>query len=86
MAFMVTGILATKEVNSNLKDDLLATLFRSQFSAIAVTLVLSTCATAVIALILKAVMGLRPSREERALVWISPIMVKRVYPLILFNF
>ena len=39
---LVTGILATKEVNSNLKDDLLATLFRSQLSAIAVTLVLST--------------------------------------------
>jgi nitrogen regulatory protein PII len=58
---LVTGILATKEVNSNLKDDLLATLFRSQLSAIAVTLVLSTCATAVIALILKAVLGLRPS-------------------------
>jgi ammonium transporter, Amt family len=63
---LVTGILATKEVNSNLKDDLLATLFRSQLLAIAVTLVLSTCATAVIALILKAVMGLRPSPEEES--------------------
>jgi ammonium transporter, Amt family len=63
---LVTGILATKEVNSNLKDDLLATLFRSQLSAIAVTLVLSTGATAVIALILKAVMGLRPSPDEES--------------------
>lgn len=66
MGALVTGILATKEVNSNLKDDLLATLFRSQLLAIAVTLVLSTCATAVIALILKAVMGLRLSPEEES--------------------
>src|SRR5437867_1058332 len=38
---LLTGILATKEVNANLKDDLLASLFRSQLAAIGVTLVLS---------------------------------------------
>src|SRR5499427_8011427 len=46
---LLTGLLATKEVNTNLKDDLLASLFRSQLAAVGVTLVLSTCATAVIA-------------------------------------
>ena len=60
---LATGLLATKEVNSNLKDDLLASLFRSQLAAVGVTLVLSTCATAVIAFALKAAMGLRPSPE-----------------------
>jgi ammonium transporter, Amt family len=60
----LTGILATKEVNANLKDDLLASLFRSQLAAIAVTLLLSVCATAAIAFVLRLAMGLRSSPEE----------------------
>jgi ammonium transporter, Amt family len=64
-AFM-TGILATKEANANLKDDLLASLFRSQLAAIGVTLVLSVCATAVIAFVIKAVMGMRPTPEQES--------------------
>jgi Amt family ammonium transporter len=58
-----TGILATKEVNANLKDALLSSLFFSQVKAVIVTLVLSTVATFVIAFILKLVMGLRASPE-----------------------
>ena len=60
---LLTGLLATKEVNANLKDDLLASLFRSQLAAVGLTLVLACVATAVIALALKAVMGLRASPE-----------------------
>jgi Amt family ammonium transporter len=58
-----TGLLATKVVNSNLKDDLLAPLFLSQCAEVVVTLVLSTVATAVIALALKMLIGLRPSPD-----------------------
>jgi ammonium transporter, Amt family len=58
-----TGLLATKEVNSNLKDELLRTLFLSQVGAVCVTLVLSTVATAVIAFVVKAILGLRPSPD-----------------------
>src|ERR1700758_2006442 len=45
---LLTGLLATKEANSNLKDELLASLFRSQIFAVILTLALSTIATLVI--------------------------------------
>ena len=60
---ILTGIFATKEVNANLKDDLLASLFVSQLKAVLVTLVLATVATAVIAFVVKLVIGLRASPE-----------------------
>jgi len=60
---LLTGILATKEANSNLKDALLSSLFFSQVKAVIVTLLLSTVATFVIGFILKLVMGLRASPE-----------------------
>ena len=60
---MLTGLLATKEANSNLKDELLASLFRSQIFAVILTLALSTIATLVIGLALKAILGLRPTAE-----------------------
>jgi ammonium transporter, Amt family len=60
---LLTGILATKEANANLKDALLSSLFFSQVKAVIVTLVLSTVATFVIGFILKLVMGLRASPE-----------------------
>jgi Amt family ammonium transporter len=63
MGAILTGLLATKEVNANLKDDLLASLFRSQLVAVVLTIVLACVATAVIALALKGVMGLRASPE-----------------------
>jgi ammonium transporter, Amt family len=63
MGAILTGLLATKEVNANLKDDLLASLFRSQLTAVGLTIVLSCVATAVIALAVKGVLGLRASPE-----------------------
>jgi Amt family ammonium transporter len=60
---LLTGLLATKEVNSNLKDELLASLFKSQVFAVIVTLVLSVVATAVIGVALKKTIGLRPTAE-----------------------
>jgi Amt family ammonium transporter len=59
---IMTGILADEKANSvvgGLKQGLLM----NQFKAIFVTLVLSVVATAIIALIVKAVIGLRPDEE-----------------------
>jgi len=76
----LTGILATSAANANLteantyaKDNGLAKLVAEgglvfeQVKAIAVTMVLSIVATAVIAFIVKAVVGLRPSEEVESL-------------------
>jgi Amt family ammonium transporter len=60
---LLTGLLATKQANPNLKDDVLGSLFVSQLAAVGVTLVLSIAGTAVIAFALKFAMGLRPSAE-----------------------
>jgi ammonium transporter, Amt family len=60
---LLTGWLATKEANPNLKDELLASLFFSQVKAVCVTLVLSVVATAIIAVVIKLVMGLRAAPE-----------------------
>jgi Amt family ammonium transporter len=59
---LLTGILADPSVNSvvgNVKDGLVG----SQIKAIVVTMLLSVIGTAVIALIVKATIGLRPSEE-----------------------
>ena len=60
---ILTGILATKEVNANLKDELLASLFVSQLKAVLVTLLVAIVATTVIAFVIKLVIGLRASPE-----------------------
>jgi Amt family ammonium transporter len=61
---LLTGILATKQANPNLKDDLLSSLFLSQLAAVGITLVLSIVGTAIIAFALKFAMGgLRPSAD-----------------------
>jgi Amt family ammonium transporter len=71
---LLTGILATASVNGNLtggaatKSGLakLVTdggLWLAQLKAMGLTLVLSVVATVIIALVLKAVMGLRPTEE-----------------------
>jgi len=63
----LTGILATADVNANLstnlKDIVGKTLWLEQVKAIGVTLVLAIGGTIVIAYIVKAVIGLRPSEE-----------------------
>jgi Amt family ammonium transporter len=64
----VTGIFATADVNANLstnlKDIVGKTLWIEQLKAISVTLVLSVASTAVIAYVIKAAIGLRPSEED----------------------
>ena len=64
----LTGVLATASVNGNLnlnlKDVVGQSLYIEQLKAIALTIALSVVATAVIAFVLKALLGLRPSTEE----------------------
>ena len=64
----VTGILATAEVNgnlsTNLKDIVGHTLWLEQLKAIVLTMVLAIVGTVVLTLIVKAVVGLRPTTEE----------------------
>jgi Amt family ammonium transporter len=64
---LLTGFLATADVNSNLntnlKDVVHKTLYLEQLKAIGLTLVLAIVATVVLAYLVKAVIGLRPSTE-----------------------
>jgi ammonium transporter, Amt family len=60
---LLTGLLATKEANPNLKDEFLSSLFLSQVKAVGVTLVLATVGTAIIAFLIKLVIGLRVPPE-----------------------
>ena len=59
----LTGLLATKEANPNLSDKLLSSLFLSQLKAVGVTLVMSVVGTAVIAFVIKLLIGLRTPPE-----------------------
>lgn len=64
---LLTGILATADVNANLKTNLANivghTLWIEQLKAMAITILLAIVGTAVIAFVIKAVIGLRPTRE-----------------------
>jgi Amt family ammonium transporter len=60
---ILTGLLATKEANKNLSDKLLSSLFSSQLKAVGVTLVLAIVGTAVIAFLIKLLIGLRTPPE-----------------------
>jgi ammonium transporter, Amt family len=64
---IMTGVLATNKVNANLdlnlKDVVGKTLLMEQFKAVALTLVISIVATAVLAFIVKVIVGLRPTPE-----------------------
>jgi len=59
---ILTGVLATAEANPGI-EELIPGLLVEQLKAIAVTLVLSIGATAVLAYLVKALVGLRPSEE-----------------------
>jgi Amt family ammonium transporter len=59
----MTGILASPDSGNGVVAGLKDGLLMNQFKAIGVTLVLSVVGTAVIALIVKAVLGLRPNEE-----------------------
>src|SRR6266850_4867539 len=69
---LLTGMLARNRVNANLatnlkehvKDTVMQPLVWEQVKAILLTLVLAVVGTTVIALIVKAVLGLRPSEES----------------------
>jgi Amt family ammonium transporter len=75
MGALLTGILATSDVNANLLSDAYAKknglaalvtnggLWMAQLKAMGITIVLSVVATLVIAYIVKAVIGLRPTPE-----------------------
>jgi len=67
MGAFLTGVLATADVNgnlnTNLKDIVGKTLWLEQLKAIGLTLVLAIVGTVIIAYIVKAVMGLRPTVE-----------------------
>jgi len=67
---ILTGVLATHDANgnlaTNLKDIVGKSLVGEQFKAIAITLVLSLVATALIAYVVKAAIGLRPTEEDEA--------------------
>jgi Amt family ammonium transporter len=67
---ILTGVLATADVNgnlnTNLKDIVGKTLLTEQLKAIGITLVISLVATAILAYVIKAVIGLRPTEEEEA--------------------
>ena len=66
MGALLTGILATEKVNpvvATVKQG----LFMNQIKAVLVTLVLSVVATTIIAFIVKAILGLRPSEEVESL-------------------
>ncbi|MFT3781009.1 MAG: ammonium transporter [Nibricoccus sp.] len=63
----LTGILATADVNANLSTNLKEivgkSLWLEQVKAIALTLVLSVVATVILAYIIKAVIGIRPTAD-----------------------
>jgi Amt family ammonium transporter len=67
MGALLTGILATPTVNANLSTNLASivrkTLWIEQLKAIGLTLTLSVVGTAVLAFIVKSVIGLRPDPE-----------------------
>jgi len=64
----VTGIFATPDVNGNLntflKDIVGKTLWIEQLKAMGLTLVLSVVGTVILANVVKAILGLRPSEES----------------------
>jgi Amt family ammonium transporter len=65
---LLTGILATSSVNANLntnlKDYVGSTLWIEQLKAMGLTIVLALVSTAIIAFIIKATIGLRPTVES----------------------
>ncbi len=64
---LVTGFLATPDTNPNLNTNLAEivgkTLGLEQLKAMGLTLVLATAATAVLAIVVKKLIGLRPDPE-----------------------
>jgi Amt family ammonium transporter len=70
MGAILTGFLATTDVNSklsiNLKDIVGKTLFLQQFKAVAVTLVIAVAGSFILAYFVRFCIGLRPSPENES--------------------
>ena len=68
MGALVTGFLATSDVNSNLSTNLKAylghNLWMEQVKAIGVTMALAIVGTTILAFIVKAIVGLRPASDD----------------------
>jgi Amt family ammonium transporter len=68
MGALLTGFLATADVNGNLNTNLKSivgnTLWIEQLKAIALTMALAIIGTVVLAYIVKAIVGLRPVADE----------------------
>ena len=64
---ILTGILATENSGNGVVAGLKEGLLMNQFKAIGVTLVLSIVGTAIVAYIVKAVLGLRPTEEVESI-------------------
>jgi Amt family ammonium transporter len=68
MGALLTGILATADVNGNLNTNLKGivghTLWIEQLKAIGVTMVLAIVGTLILAFIVKVIVGLRPTHDE----------------------
>ncbi len=64
---IMTGILASPEANSLITPELQKTLMVSQLTAIGITIALSVVATAIIALVIKFTIGLRPTPENESM-------------------
>jgi Amt family ammonium transporter len=67
MGALLTGFFATPDANANLSTNLASivgkTLWLEQLKAMMVTVVIAVVGTAVLALIVKATIGLRPDHE-----------------------
>ncbi len=68
MGALLTGILATTDVNANLSTNLASiigkTLWLEQLKAMAVTIAMAVVGTIVLAYIVKAIVGLRPAADS----------------------
>ena len=64
---ILTGLLADPKVNSVITPEIQSGLLMNQIKAIVVTLVLSVVGTAVIAFVVKAILGLRPEEEAETI-------------------
>ncbi|MCI0418528.1 MAG: ammonium transporter [Acidobacteria bacterium] len=68
MGALLTGFLATAQVNgnlnTNLKDIVGKTLWLEQLKAIGLTMILAVVGTAILTFVVKAIVGLRPTTDE----------------------
>jgi Amt family ammonium transporter len=64
---LLTGFLADPSVNSVITPEIKAGLIGAQIKAILLTIVISVVFTAIIAFVVKAILGLRPEEEAETI-------------------